>query len=147
MNLPLLFLQCLCNQLLSIYDLDDKKKQALKKLLERLFCYILHWCLVYKLKQPFNWVKLQRNSQLHAGSLELGSAVVTIEFLLTSLSKASFPQVAHFGGAWKSPGHSKVILFIFRLGLWYTPVSDTRLEHCIFPLCQSVVIWIIFKVL
>lgn len=58
-------------QLLSIYDLDDKKNQALKKLLEQFFCYILHWCLVYKLKKPFNWVKLQCNSQLHPGSLEL----------------------------------------------------------------------------
>lgn len=48
-----------------------RKTRHLKKLLERFFCDMLHWCVVYELKQPFNWVKLQRNSQLQPGSLEL----------------------------------------------------------------------------
>lgn len=70
MTTPLLFLQCLCNHLLSFYDSEDKKNQGLKKLLEWFLCYI-HCYLVYKLKQPFNRVKLHHNSQLHSGSLEL----------------------------------------------------------------------------
>lgn len=47
-----------------------RRIKHLKKLLEWFLCYI-HCYLVYKLKQPFNRVKLHHNSQLHSGSLEL----------------------------------------------------------------------------
>lgn len=43
------------------------------------------------------------------------SAVVTIWFSVTSLTKAISPQTAHFVGSGKSPGHSKVLYVIFQI--------------------------------
>lgn len=43
------------------------------------------------------------------------SAVVTIWFSVTSLTKAISPQIAHFVGSGKSPGHSKALYVIFQI--------------------------------
>lgn len=97
----LLFLRCLCNHLLSFYDSEDKKNQALKKNFWNgsYTIYIAIWCI--------NWNShlLEWNYTITPSFTQVlwscGSAVVTTEFLLTSLTRTSFPPGCSFCRRWE----------------------------------------------